>query len=109
MHFLHSDVDDGDDCDRSNGNFRRTLAAPVKDFCQGKANTVFLFNYFQKRLAPLRYENDVFQERPARKAAETNRQVADKQQSQNTVKATHKKEVSTVKVKETKKMSKTLL
>lgn len=49
MHFLSSDAGGWDGCDSSNGYFRRTLAAPAKDFCQVKANAnVSGLPYFQK-------------------------------------------------------------
>ena len=60
MHFVYSDVDDWDDCGRSAGNFRRTLAALAIDFCQGKTAAVFLANHTVKRVSPTGIENDVF-------------------------------------------------
>lgn len=61
MHFVCSDVDDWDDCGRSAGNFRRTLAALAIDFCQGKTDAVFLANHTVWRVSPTGIENDIFQ------------------------------------------------
>lgn len=88
MHFLNSDVDGWDGCNGSNGYFRRTLAAPAKDFCQVNANAVFLVYHTFKKVRSAEINNTFF------RGDLPGEQLQDKHHTENTVKVKTNTELS---------------